>query len=69
MALVQAAAHHKDTYLAAQYRQIAYRPGPKKAALAVAHTILVIAYRLLQRGEDYRKLGDYFDKRRAESTV
>lgn len=72
-ALVQAAraaAHRKDTYLAAPYRQIAYRRGPKKAALAVAHTILVIAYRLLQRGEDYKELGgDYFDKRRAQSTV
>ena len=65
-----AAAHQKNTYLAAQYRQIAYRRGPKKAALAVAHTILIIVYRLLQRGEDYKELGgDYFDKRRADSTV
>jgi transposase len=65
-----AAAHQKNTYLAAQYRQIAYRRGPKKAALAVAHTILVIAYRLMQRGEDYVELGgDYFDKRRPDTTV
>lgn len=65
-----AAAHQKDTYLAAQYRQIAYRRGPKKAALAVAHSILVIAYRLLQRGQDYVELGgDYFDRRCPESTV
>jgi transposase len=65
-----AAAHQKNTYLAAQYRQIAYRRGPKKAALAVAHTILVIAYRLMQRGEDYVELGgDYFDRRRPDSTV
>jgi transposase len=65
-----AAAHQKNTYLAAQYRQIAYRRGPKKAAVAVAHTILVIAYRLMQRGEDYNELGgDFFDKRRPESTV
>jgi len=65
-----AAAHQKDTYLAAQYRQIAYRRGPKKAALAVAHSILVIAYRLIERGEDYQELGgDYFDERRPDATV
>lgn len=65
-----AAAHQKDTYLAAQYRRIAYRRGPKKAALAVAHSILVIAYRLIERGQDYQELGgDYFDKRRSGDTV
>src|SRR5207244_11684690 len=65
-----AAAHQKDTYLSAQYRRIAYRRGPKKAALAVAHSILVIAYRLMERGEDYQDLGgDYFDKRRPDDTV
>ena len=65
-----AAAHQKNSYLAAQYRQIAYRRGPKKAALAVAHSILVIAYRLIERDQDYvEKGGDYFDKRRPEATV
>jgi hypothetical protein len=65
-----AAAHQKDTYLCAQYRQIAYRRGPKKAALAVAHSILVIAYRLIERGEDYQEQGgDYFDKRCPDATV
>lgn len=65
-----AAARQKDTYLAAQYRRIAYRRGPKKAALAVAHSILVIAYRLIERGQDYQELGgDYFDRRRPDDTV
>jgi len=65
-----AAAHQKNTYLSAQYHRIAFRRGPKKAALAVAHSILAIAYRLLQRGEDYVDLGgDYFDKRRPDDTV
>jgi transposase len=65
-----AAAHQKDTYLSAQYRQIAYRRGPQKVAIAVAHSILVIAYRLLERGEDYEDLGgDYFDKRRPDTAV
>ncbi len=65
-----AAARQKDTYLSAQYGRLAYRRGPKKAAVAVAHSILVIAYRLIERQEDYRDLGgDYFDKRRPHDTV
>jgi len=56
--------------LSDQYRRIAYRRGPKKAAMAVAHSILVIAYRLIERQEDYRDLGgDYFDKRRPDATI
>ena len=38
--------------------------GTKRAAVAVGHTILVIAYRLLSEGDVYRDLGDrYFDER------
>jgi transposase len=45
-------------------RPAAGSPGPKKAALAVAHSILVIAWYLLSRGEPYSDLGaDYFVKR------
>ena len=36
----KAASRTKDTYLAAQYRQIAGRRGPNKATVAVAHSIL-----------------------------
>jgi len=43
------------TYLAAQYRRIAARRG-KRATMAVAHSILVIAYHLIQRQEPYREL-------------
>jgi transposase len=72
-ALVQAAhsaAHTKDTYLAAQYHRLAARRGYKKAIIAVAHSILVIAYHLIQRQEPYHELGaDYFDKRRPEATA
>jgi transposase len=66
----QAAAHTKKTYLAAQYRRLAGRRGKKKAIIAVAHSILVIAYHLIDRHEDYHDLGaDYFDKRRPETTA
>jgi transposase len=70
MQAAQAAARTKNTYLAAQYRRIAGRRGKKKAIMAVAHSILVIAYHLISRKEDYRELGgDYFDKRRPEATA
>lgn len=66
-ALVQAAhaaGKRKDHYLGAQYRRLAARRGKQRAAIAVVHSILVIAYHMLQRGTDYVELGgDYFDKR------
>lgn len=61
----QAAARTKDTYLAAQYAQIRSRRGPQRAAVAVGHSILVIAWHLLSTGEPYQDLGnDYFNRRR-----
>ncbi len=60
----QAAGRMKHGYLAAQYRRFATRRGAKKAAVAVAHTILVIVYHLLARAEPYCDLGSaYFDER------
>jgi transposase len=59
-----AAARTKGTYLAAQYRRLAARRGRAKAAVAVAHSILIIAYHVLTQGTDYRDLGgNYFDER------
>lgn len=64
-----AAARSKDTYLAAKFRRVA-GPGRdqqrrKKAAVAVAHKLLVIAYAIMATpGETYRELGgDHFAKR------
>ena len=59
-----AAAHCKESYLSAQYRRIASRGGPKKAAMAVAHSIAVIIYHILRDHTTYEDLGrDYFDQR------
>ncbi len=59
-----AAAHTKDTFLSAQYRRIKTRAGHKKAVVAVAHSILIIAYNILKRKEPYRELGSqYYDER------
>jgi transposase len=59
-----AAAGTKHTYLGALYRRLAARRGKKKAAVAVAHALLVIAYHLLKDGVFYRDLGPtHFDAR------
>jgi transposase len=65
-----AAARAKGTYLAAQYRRLAARRGRAKAAVAVAHSILVIAYHLLTEGTVYHDLGgNYFDERDREAVA
>ncbi len=64
------AAKTKNTYLSAQYHRLAGRRGAKKAIVAVAHSILVIAYHLIDRKEPYQELGgDYFDQRNVEATA
>jgi hypothetical protein len=66
-ALVEAtrASARSPTYLGAQYHRIAARRGSKRAAVAVAHSIIVIAYHLLKDdGATYDDLGNaYFDRR------
>lgn len=58
-----AAAHTKNTYLAAQYHRLIKRMGRNKALVAVAHSLLVIVYHVLAQRADYRELGgDYFDR-------
>jgi transposase len=65
-----AASHTKHTYLSAQYHRLAARRGKKRALVAVAHSILVIAYHLIKNQEVYRELGsDYFDQRRPQATA
>jgi transposase len=62
----RAAARSKGTYLAAQYARLRGRHGSKKAAVAVGHSILVIAYHVLEREVPYEELGeDYFDRQRS----
>jgi transposase len=59
-----AAARSKGTYLAAHYARIKGRRGHKRAIVAVAHSILVIAWHLLTRNQPYTDLGgDYFLER------
>jgi transposase len=60
----QAAARKRDSYLSAQFRRLAARRGPKKAIVALAHSLLVIAYHVLKRRVNFMDLGPtYFDER------
>jgi transposase len=64
-----AVGHTKDNYLAAQYRRLAARRGKKRAAVAVAHSILKIAFHIIKNGTSYVDLGSaYFDQRDQQAT-
>jgi transposase len=64
-----AAARAKNSYLQAQFLRLKARRGPKKAAIAVAASILTAVYHMLRDGTFYTDLGpDHFarhDKTRA----
>lgn len=70
--LVQAAhsaSHQKHCYLAEQYRRLAKRRGTKRAAVAVAHSILVIIYHLLNNQTTYQEKGEtFFDEQDRQGT-
>jgi transposase len=60
----RAAARTKHSYFGAQYRQIARRRGPNKAAVAVAHSLIELIWHLLSTGQVYEDKGeDYFTTR------
>jgi transposase len=57
----------KDCYLATQFRRLAARRGIKRAVMAVAHTMLIIAYSMLKTGRAYHELGgDYLERINAD---
>jgi transposase len=71
-ALVQAAqaGSRSPTFLGERFRRLIVRIGRNKAALAVAHSILLAIYRLLKDGVDYNDLGpEHFAKRVREQTA
>jgi transposase len=60
--LVQAAhgVRRSKSYLGERYRRLKKRRGSKRAALAVAHTLLVIYYHMMKTGEPYHEKGEAF---------
>jgi transposase len=70
----RAAARTKGSSFGAQYRQIARRRGPNKAAMAVARSLIELVWHLLSTGEVYKDLGDEYltsrqDPRRRAHTL
>jgi transposase len=69
-ALVQAAwgsTMKKNCYLSSQFFRLSKRLGRKKALVAVAHSLLVIIFHVLQSDQTYTELGgDYFDRHHVE---
>lgn len=63
-----AASRSKDTYLASQFHRLRARRGAKRAAVAVAHSILTIVYHLLKDPTlSFQELGgDFLLKRNKE---
>lgn len=71
-ALVQAAmsaARKRGSYFKAKFHSIKARRGYKRAAVAMAHRLLITAHHLLSNGEDYRELGDAYLDTRARATT
>ncbi len=58
-----AVSHKKDCYLTAHFYRRASRHGAKKAIIATAHELLIIAFHILRDGTVYRERGgDFFDR-------
>lgn len=72
-ALVQAAwaaSRTKNTYFQSKFKALATRKGGKKAAIAIAHKILVACYHMLKKKVVFKELGaQYLEQLQAERKV
>lgn len=65
-----AAVRTKDSAIAAFYGRLVARRGKKKAIVAVAHKLLVLAYTLIRKRERYREPGaNYLDARQQDKLL
>ena len=66
----QAAARSKGTYLRDKFHKLRVRLGYKRAVMALAHKILIAAYRILRDMVAYHDLGEgYLDSRSQRKVV
>lgn len=56
----QSAIRRKDSFLYAQYQRISMRKGKKRAIVAVAHTMLIAIYHIINENKEYEDLGANF---------
>lgn len=71
-ALVEAALggiRTRNSYFSTQYARVMRRRGHKKAVIAVAHSILVIAYHIIRSGKPYAELGAKFFEERNRQAI
>jgi transposase len=72
-ALVEAAksaGRSKNNFLSSQYHRLSARRGANRAAVAVAHSILTIAYYIIKRKQPYIELGPtYYEERKRDIVV
>lgn len=64
-----AASKKKGSYLKDKFARLRGRRGAKRAAVAVAHKILISAYHMLVTDTDYRDLGESYLDGRSETRV
>jgi transposase len=65
-----AAARKKDSYLRDKFFRLKARRGYKRAAMAIAHKILISAYHMLRDGVPYQDLGaQYLDSLARQNTT
>jgi transposase len=57
------------TYLGERYRRLKKRRGSTRAALAIAHDILVIYYQRIKSGQEYQEKGEEFFRQTDRDTV
>jgi transposase len=61
--------NRRRTFFTTLFYRISRRAGLKKAAVAVAHRLLLVAYQMIRDGSRYREQGaDYFDRLHPERT-
>jgi transposase len=62
-AAASAAVRTKGSYYRDKYNRLRARRGPVRALMAIAHKLLIAAFRMLTTGEDFRDLGEtYLDQ-------
>jgi transposase len=65
-----AVSRKKDCFLTSLFYRVAARQGQKRAAMAVGHRVLTIAYFIIRDGTEYREAGqDYHDRRNPDKTA
>ena len=65
-----AASRTKGTFLSSKYKKLVGKRGKKRAVVAVAHAILVIAYHLIKEKKNFVELGaSHVDERKREAQL